>query len=231
VQLRFNLQEIFYSSLDFYGAMINIYFKHIFSLKLTLALVATISSGYILFSSGGVFIAAMAQPLTASSEGMNMSMSGNQTMGSSAATGLVPYNNPNLGFSLEYPSDWQKVETLSFTSPQGGMGNRAPEVINVITEVLPSSNFSLDSYTEAAVGQVELFDNFQLLNSSSTTIGGLPGHMIVYTFTDGQTPLQNLQAWTVKDGMAYILTYGGVPEEFDSSLPSMQSVLDSFSLQ
>jgi hypothetical protein len=97
--------------------------------------------------------------------------------------------------------------------------------------VLPSSNFSLDSYTEAAIGQVESFDNFQLLNSSSTTLGGLPAHMIVYTFTDGQTPLQNLQAWTVKDGIAYILTYGGIPEEFDSSLPSMQSVLDSFSLQ
>jgi hypothetical protein len=212
--------------------MINIYSKHIFSLKLTVALAATISSGYILFSSNGVFMAAMAQPLRASSDGMNMSMSGNQTIGSSsAATGLVPYNNPNLGFSLEYPSDWQKVETLSFTSPQGGMGNRAPEVINVVTEVLPSSNFSLDSYTEAAIGQVELFDNFQLLNSSSTTIGGLPGHMIVYTFTDGQTPLQNLQAWTVKDGMAYIITYGGIPEEFDSSLPAIQSVLDSFRLE
>jgi hypothetical protein len=52
---------------------------------------------------------------------MNMSMSGNQTM-DSAASDLVPYNNPNLGFSLEYPSDWQKEESLSFTSPQGDMG-------------------------------------------------------------------------------------------------------------
>jgi hypothetical protein len=54
--------------------------------------------------------------------------------------------------------------------------------------------------------------------------------MIVYTFTDELT-LQNLQAWTVKDGMAYDITYGGVPEEFSSSLPALQSVLDSFSLQ
>ena len=152
-------------------------------------------------------------------------------MGSSTASGLVPYNNPNLGFSLEYPSDWQKEESLSFTTPQGGTGDRAPEAINVITEVLPSSNFSLDSYTEAAMSQVESFENFQLLNSSSMTLGGLPAHMIVYTFTDGQTPLQNLQAWTVKDGMAYVITYGGVPEEFNSSLPAFQSVLDSFSLQ
>lgn len=195
---------------------------------LTLALLATLSYGFIMFQGAGIHNAAIAQPLAAPSGGTNMS--GNQTMGSTS-TGLVPYKNPNLGFSLEYPSDWQKVETLSFTSPQGGMGNRAPEVINVITEVLPSSNFSLDSYTEAAFGQVESFENFQLLNSSSTTLGGLPAHMIVYTFTDEQTPLQNLQAWTVKDGMAYVITYGGVPEEFDSSLPALQSVLDSFRLQ
>ena len=97
--------------------------------------------------------------------------------------------------------------------------------------MLPSSDFSLDSYTDAARGQVESFENFQLINSSSTTLGGLPAHMIVYTFTDEQTPLQNLQAWTVKDGMAYVLTYGGVPEEFESSLPALQSVLESFSLQ
>jgi hypothetical protein len=81
------------------------------------------------------------------------------------------------------------------------------------------------------MGQVESFENFQLLNSSSTTLGGLPAHMIVYTFTDELTPLQNLQAWTVKDGVAYVITYGGVPEEFESSLPALQSVLDSFSLQ
>ena len=211
--------------------MINNHSSFVISSKLTLALLATITSGYILFANGGVFMAANAQPLTEPSGSMNMSMSGNQTMDSSAAGGLVPYNNPNLGFSLEYPSDWQKEESLSFTSPQGGAGDRAPEAINVVTEVLPSSDFSLDSYTDAAMGQVESFENFQLLNSSSTTLGGLPAHMIVYTFTDELTPLQNLQAWTVKDGIAYVITYGGVPEEFESSLPALQSVLESFSLQ
>jgi hypothetical protein len=211
--------------------MINIHSSCVTSSKLTLALLAVISSGYILFPDAGIFMAANGQPLTIPPGGMNMSMSGNQTMDSSAAGGLVPYNNPNLGFSLEYPADWQKEESLSFTSSQGGVGDRAPEVINIVTEVLPSSDFSLDSYTDAAMGQVESFENFQLLNSSSTSLGGLPAHMIVYTFTDELTPLQNLQAWTVKDGMAYVITYGGVPEEFESSLPALQSVLDSFSLQ
>jgi PsbP-like protein len=147
---------------------------------------------------------------------------------------MIPYNNPSLGFSLEYPSDWQKDDSQpdapTLISPPGGSGNMAPEIINVGTEVLPSSNFGLDSYTDAAIGQVQSFQDFRLLNSSSTTLGGLPAHMIVYTYTDeeDQIPLQNLQAWTVKDGIAYIITYGGTPDEFDSSLPTLQSVMDSF---
>lgn len=175
----------------------------------------------VIYTSNGIPNIAIAQPITQSS-------GGNQT----GISDVVPYNNPNLGFSLEYPTNWEKEESLTFVSPQGGIGNRTPEVINITTEVLPTSDFNLERYTEAALGQVEVFQDFRLLNSSSTTLAGLPAHLIVYTFTDeNQTPLQNLQVWTVKDGMAYIVTYGGAPEEFDSSLPAFQSIIDSFSLE
>ncbi|HKI09721.1 MAG TPA: hypothetical protein VKA09_15100 [Nitrososphaeraceae archaeon] len=83
---------------------------------------------------------AIAQPITESAEGMNVT--GNQT-----TSDLVPYSNPNLGFSLEYPSDWRK-ESLNFISPQGGIGNRAPEIMSITSEVRPTSDYSLDSYTE-----------------------------------------------------------------------------------
>jgi hypothetical protein len=77
---------------------------------------------------------------------------GNQTTTSDDTSEPVQYSNPNLGFLLEYPSNWQKEESLSFTSPQGGINNRVPEVITITTEVLPTSDFSLDSYSEAALG-------------------------------------------------------------------------------
>jgi hypothetical protein len=187
-------------------------------------LLTTMAISHVISASNDITNIAIAQPtLTESSRGMNVT--GNQTN----ISDLVSYSNPNLGFSLEYPSEWEKEESLTFVSPQGGIGNRTPEVISITTEVLPTSDFSLDSYTEAALGQVESFQDFRLLNSSSTTLAGLPAHMIVYSFTDeSQTPLENLQVWTMKDGMAYVITYGGTTEEFDSSLPVFQSVMDSF---
>ncbi len=160
-----------------------------------------------------------------------VSPSGQDAEGNQTATtnDVASYSNPNLGYSIEYPSTWQKEESLAFISPPTSPSDRSPEIVTITTELLPASDFGLDSYSEAALSQVETFQDFNLLNSSSITLGGLPAHMIVYSFTDqNQTPLQNLQAWTVKDGMAYVITYGGIPEEFQSSLPALQNIMDSF---
>jgi hypothetical protein len=217
-------KKCFYSRhFFFYATMVRI----TFTFSLMLGLLVIVSIPYVFFASYSITAnIAVAQFLTEP-----IGTAGNQTMASNDTSDLTPYSNPNLGFSLEYPSDWQKEESLTFVSPQGGFSNRSPEVISVTTEVLPTSDFSLDRYSEAAIGQVESFQDFKLLNSSSTMLAGLPAHMILYTFTDeNQTPLQNLQAWTIKDGIAYVITYGGVPEEFEDSLPALQSVMDSFSL-
>jgi hypothetical protein len=189
---------------------------------LMLELLASMVIAHAIFTSNDITNIATAQSL-------NRLPAGNQTTDSIDTSNLEPYSNPNLGFSLQYPADWQKEESLTFISPQGGVGNRGPEAISITTELLPTSNYSLDRYTEAGLSQVESFQDFKLLNSSSTLLAGLPAHMIVYSFTDENlTPLQNLQAWTVKDGMAYVITYGGTPEEFESSLPVLNGVMDSF---
>lgn len=143
----------------------------------------------------------------------------------------VPYSNPNLGFSLEYPANWQKQESLSFVSPSVGLVG-APEAISVLTEAVPTSNYSIDDYTEAAMSQIESLPGFRLINSSSTTLGGFPAHLAEFTFTgQNQSATQNLQVWTVNDGLAYIVTYTAVPSEFDRSMPVMQSMLDTFRIQ
>lgn len=174
---------------------------------------------------------AAAQPLTEPSAAVDTA--GNQTMASNVTSNLIPYSNPNLGFTLEYPSNWTKQESLAFISPQGGIGNLSPEVITIGAQVLPTSDFSLDTYTNLSLSQAqESLQDFKLLNSSSTTLAGLPAHMITYSYTEQMgTPLQSLQVWTIKDGIVYTVTYGGTPEEFESSLPVLQSVLDTFRLE
>lgn len=201
-----------------------------FTSALVLELIVSVVIVHIIFTSSNTSDTALAQPLIQTPE--DLDIGGNQTMSPGGASKPIPYSNSDLGFSVEYPSDWQKEESLSFISPPGGINNQSPEVISITTELLPTPDFSLDSYTAAALNQVESLQDFELLNSSPINLAGLPSHMIAYSFTDeSQTPLQNLQVWTVKDGMAYVITYGGIPEEFDSSLPVMRKMMDSFSLE
>lgn len=196
---------------------------------LVLLLLVTAAIGHVIFVGNGIPGIATAQPINETSEGIIAP--GNQTMGRNGTSDLVPYSNPNLGFSLEFPSNWQKQETLGFSSPRTGLVG-APEAISVLTEEVPTLNYTVNNYTEAAMGQVETLPDFQLINSSSYTLGGLPAHMILFSFTDpNNSTSQSLQTWTVKDGTAYVITYGATPAEFNSSLPALQSVLNTFRFQ
>ena len=152
------------------------------------------------------------------------------------------YDNPNLGFTLEYPSDWSKEESLTFVSPppssslpseDGSNGtmsttNLTPESIAVTTEVLVS-NITLEEYSESAIGLLESqFPNFTILKSFETTLSGYPAHQIEYTFSLEGVELKNMQIWAIVDNIVYAVTYGGTTEEFDSSLPVFDNLIQSF---
>lgn len=143
---------------------------------------------------------------------------------------LLAYDNPNLGFTLEYPSDWIKEESLSFISPRLSVSDEAPESISVTTE--PNlSNLTLEEYSDSSITMLESqFPNFTLIESSNSTLSGYPASQIVYTYTIEDVDLKNFQIWTVADDMVYVLTYGGTTKEFDNSLPVIQDMIDSFEI-
>lgn len=170
-------------------------------------------------------------PVMAAAQNVNQLAGGSQAVSSSGAGDSTSYSNPNLGFSLAYPSNWEKRESLNFFSPSIGLAG-APEAITVLTEAVSTANNSLDAYTGAVMSQIESLPGFSLINSSSTTLGGSPAQQAEFTFTGpDETTTQNLQVWTVKDGLAYIITYTAVPSEFDNSMPAMQGILDTFRFQ
>jgi eukaryotic-like serine/threonine-protein kinase len=140
------------------------------------------------------------------------------------------YDNPNLGFTLEYPSDWMKEESLSFISPRLSISDKAPESIAVTTE--PNlSNLTLEEYSDSSLSVLESqFSNYTLIESSNSTLSGYPAHQILYTYTLEDVDLKNLQIWTIADDIVYVLTYGGTTKEFEDSLPVIQNMIDSFEI-
>lgn len=139
------------------------------------------------------------------------------------------YDNPNLGFTLEYPSNWTKDESITFVSPMSKT-DEAPESISITTEVIPA-NTTLGEYSNSAVRLLEeQFPDFTLLEFVNSTLSGFPAQQIVYTYTEGETELKLMQIWAVADGTAYALTYAGIPTEFNDALPVFQNMVDSFEI-
>jgi len=154
----------------------------------------------------------------------------NGESGENDTSELLAYDNPNLGFTLEYPSDWLKEESLSFISPRLSVSDEAPESISVTTEP-KLSNLTLEEYSDSSITMLESqFPNFTLIESSNSTLSGYPASQIVYTYTFEDVDLKNLQIWTIADDMVYVLTYGGTTKEFDNSLPVIQDMIDSFEI-
>ena len=90
----------------------------------------------------------------------------------------------------------------------------------------------MDEYSESAIGLLEgQFPNFTLIDSSEATLSGYPAHQITYTYILDGMDLKNMQIWTIADNnIAYALTYGGLVEEFNSSLPVIENMVESFQL-
>ena len=109
-----------------------------------------------------------------------------------------------------------------------------PEVINIQTEKLPSE-ITLADYTESGINQLTSLprQNFTILNSSPTTLAGIPAHTITHTFTEDGIDQKLVQIWTLDNSTdtAYIITYGSHVHEFDDGLSALEQITNSFTLQ
>ncbi len=151
----------------------------------------------------------------------------NQTAIPTEETSL--YYNPNLGFTLEYPSNWAKDESITFISPMSA-ADEAPESISITKEIIPT-NLTLGEYSNSAVRLLEeQFRDFTLLELVNSTLSGFPAQQIVYTYTQDGTELKIMQKWAVADGTVYALTYGGIPTAFNDALTVFHNMVDSFEI-
>jgi hypothetical protein len=115
------------------------------------------------------------------------------------------YDNPELGYSFEYPADWAKEESLgerTLISPKLSTNDIAPESIVVTSEVL-FPRISLEEYNDVSMNVLRSqLTNLKLNESSDVTLSGYPAHQVTYTYYYDGTELKNLQIWTVADDRA-----------------------------
>ena len=75
------------------------------------------------------------------------------------------------------------------------------------------------------------YPDFDLIESSATTLAGNPAHKIEFTATDDKEEKRKaIQIWTLKDDKAYLFMYKADPKNYSAYIQAVQSMLQSFKI-
>jgi serine/threonine-protein kinase len=147
---------------------------------------------------------------------------------------FLAYENPELGISIQYPSNWEKLVNLdnfvTFTAPPETDTHIYPAALGLKVQELSSQNIPLQEITKVQMSDLKRSNpDLNVLESTSTTIAGKPAHKIVFSAIDNkEVERKAMQVWTVIGNKAILITYKAEPDKFSSYLPTIERMIDSF---
>jgi hypothetical protein len=147
---------------------------------------------------------------------------------------FLTYEDPELGISIQYPSNWEKLVSLNnfvtFTAPPETDTRIYPAALGLKVQEVSSQNISLQEVTNVQISDLKKSNpDLNVLESTSTTIADNPAHKIVFSATDNkEVERKAMQVWTVIGNKAFLITYKAEPDKFTSYLPTIERMIDSF---
>ncbi len=150
---------------------------------------------------------------------------------------LSLYENADYGFKMSYPEGWIMQEpeansmgmVVGFLAPGDDVDN-AMDYVTVQTESLPAEQKgTLEQYTQSALQNLRSsYPDLKVLAQGDMTFSGQPGQVVVYAITSGQTPFQVMQAFTIKDSRAYIITFNALADRYSEFEDAAKNMINSF---
>jgi hypothetical protein len=165
----------------------------------------------------------------------------------SPTSNFLTYDNPIYGIRIQYPPDWNKTESnnnnnnssstytnvVAFLSPYENDSDIYSESLYLIVQNLASQNTPIDEYTNTKINSLkQTFADFRLISSTSTTLADntQAANQIVFTGNQQQNNLKIMEVYTIIYDKAYTLAYFAEGGKFDSYLPTIQKIINSFEI-
>ena len=151
------------------------------------------------------------------------------------------YKNSTYGFTIEYPSDWDVIETgempglaVQFRSPKQHELDIFPENVSIVVQELPPEMLDLETYSKTAVKQlVAVWGNHvKYVEKGRTTFAGRKAYKLVYKGADTEGPTVKLMhIWTIVGFRAYQFNFGSQFSQWDTYIGKVNRMLKSFKLE
>lgn len=146
---------------------------------------------------------------------------------------FLTYNNPTFGIKIQYPSDWKveenkdhsedNTDVVTFSSP-------VSEEVAISVDNINDNSMTLMQYVnDTVLSDLNQSRDFTMLQSNSNAIlDGNPAYSVTYTDKDPE-PFKGMEIVTLKNGRAYDISYSADLDTYDSVLPTVQTMINSFS--
>jgi hypothetical protein len=146
---------------------------------------------------------------------------------------FVTWESPAYGVKINYPSNWLKIEqglkgktVVVFKSPKESPSDMIFESVGIGLHNAPP-NLTLEQVVQVYINRhrQEYYD-FNLIESVPTTLGRRQAHRIV---SDAKGK-RFMGVVMVEKNKVYQIAYTSIPSKYDSYLPIVQKMLDSFEI-
>jgi hypothetical protein len=156
-----------------------------------------------------------------------LALDGTQTAASMIPSSMtqkfISYVDPTDGISIQYPSNWTKIEYFQAPVEMSIAGYKV--VVNFLAPIVNASD-QWREYLMIQIGNQSIVKN--LVPQAKTILAGNPAYKLVYTNNEETFHLKTLEVWTTIGDNTYLLIYKAEATKYSSYLPIIQRMLDSF---
>jgi len=145
-------------------------------------------------------------------------------------------DNLKYGFSIKYPSTWEKKEKLRdfivvFLAPLENESDKFRENLSLMVSNLFMQTMDLSDYVNFSIDQLrEAILDFRLFEKTQTKISKIPAYKIVYSGKRKQMNIKIMQHYAIKRNKVYLITYTAEKDKYEMYLKSLQKMIKTFKI-
>jgi hypothetical protein len=155
---------------------------------------------------------------------------------------LKTYENPGFRLSIQYPSSWAGMQLRAdpysqtntsivavFEAPRENLTDSYRENLILSVQGPLQDTVSLEEYTQNSLKAFRtMSDSISILESSPSTLSGLPAHEITYSSGLQNLNLKKMQIFTIVNyNTAYVITFGAETSQFNKYIPVIMKMVNS----
>jgi hypothetical protein len=158
-----------------------------------------------------------------------------------AQTQFLTYENKVFGFSIHYPSDWERENEMvskssninivaSFVKNNGSAIYTQADLF-IRTEDFLGKNITLEEFAQLQKAFTSSFLAVSSFNESKTIIGNKPAWQIEYDFKGfGGTTRHGINSLIINNDIGYSIVFTTDKDKYDRYFPIAQEMINSFQI-